>query len=137
VRSAFRDTPGQGRGYLHMAYYTLLRYCVVEQAASERRCKVAPCHGVDDSRTACRRMQVTPAWFHVHIHGAWHDATRADEAASEGQTFRKRPSLIFMMLALCTAVTVFRLFNSAYSNAYWAVRLDFASVITCRVHSGC
>jgi len=61
---------------------------------------------------------------------------KVHEATSEGQTFRKRPSLIFMMLALCTAVTVFRLFSSAYSNAYCAVRLDLASVIICQRQCG-
>ena len=42
----------------------------------------------------------------------------------------KRPSPSFMMLALCTAVTVLRLFSSAYSKAYCAVRRDFTAVMT-------
>ena len=48
---------------------------------------------------------------------------------------RKSPSPSFMMLALCTAVTVFRLLRSAYSKAYCAVRRDFNAVMTCAAAS--
>ena len=40
-------------------------------------------------------------------------------------TFRKSPSLSFMMLALCTAVTFFLLFRKAYPKAYSTVLRDF------------
>lgn len=35
-----------------------------------------------------------------------------------------------MMLALCTAVTVFLLFRKAYSKAYSAMRVELTFVIT-------
>mmetsp|Transcript_40831 Transcript_40831/g.161739 ORF Transcript_40831/g.161739 Transcript_40831/m.161739 type:complete len:203 (+) Transcript_40831:1404-2012(+) len=47
-------------------------------------------------------------------------------AATSLQHWRKSPSLCFMMLALCTAVTFLRLFLSAYWNAYSAIRIDFS-----------
>ena len=42
-----------------------------------------------------------------------------------------RPSAIFMMLALCTAVTLFLPLSCAYLNAYSATRLLATRVITC------
>ena len=45
-------------------------------------------------------------------------------------TLRNMPSPSFMILALCTAVTFLRLFSSANSNAYSAVRKDLSYVIT-------
>lgn len=46
------------------------------------------------------------------------------------QDSKKRPSASFMMLALCTAVTVFLLLRYAYSNAYFAMRSEQNFVIT-------
>ncbi len=42
-----------------------------------------------------------------------------------------RPSAIFMMLALCTAVTRFRPLSWAYLNAYSATRLLATRVMIC------
>ena len=41
------------------------------------------------------------------------------------RTLRKSPSLSFMMLALCTAVTFFLLLRKAYPKAYSTVLRDF------------
>ena len=44
-------------------------------------------------------------------------------------TLRKSPSLNFMMLALCTAVTFFLLLRNAYPKAYSTVLRDFSCAI--------
>jgi hypothetical protein len=55
----------------------------------------------------------------------------------------KRPSVFFMMFALCTAVTFLRLLSRAYWNAYCATRMDATRVMTCtlanvtELHSHC
>ena len=46
-----------------------------------------------------------------------------------------RPSAIFMMLALCTAVTRLRPLSAAYLNAYSATRLLATRVMICRLAS--
>mmetsp|Transcript_1027 Transcript_1027/g.3012 ORF Transcript_1027/g.3012 Transcript_1027/m.3012 type:complete len:331 (-) Transcript_1027:91-1083(-) len=50
--------------------------------------------------------------------------------ATSRQDSRNRPSAIFMMLALCTAVTLLRKLRYAYSNAYSAMRVVPVLVIT-------
>lgn len=64
-------------------------------------------------------------------HGNWF--TNSTHIILLPRTRRKRPSDSFIMLALWMAVTVFRWFSSAYSNAYCAMRRDFSAVMTCRV----
>ena len=48
-----------------------------------------------------------------------------DDPEKRLHTLRKSPSLSFMMLALCTAVTFFLLLRKAYPKAYSTVLLDF------------
>lgn len=50
--------------------------------------------------------------------------------ATSRQDSRKRPSAIFIMLALCTAVTFLLKLRYAYSNAYSAMRRVPGRVIT-------
>ena len=54
-------------------------------------------------------------------------------AADSRQQVRNRPSLIFMMLALWTAVTFLRPSRRAYSKVARAMRVEAALVITFRL----
>ena len=66
------------------------------------------------------------------------EAQERGRGAHSSETSRvqrmKRPSAIFMMLALCTAVTFLRPFSLAYANANSATRLLATRVMTCPQH---
>ena len=60
----------------------------------------------------------------------------AHKSATSRVQRMKRPSAIFMMLALCTAVTFFRPLSLAYWNANSATRLLATLVMTCARRPG-
>jgi len=55
--------------------------------------------------------------------------------ATSLQHSMNKPSAFFMMFALCSAVTFWRLLSLAYLKAYSATRVLATRVITCKHHA--